>query len=88
MQILGGVVENIIYRSGLPCMVLSLGKGVFKKFNIYLNPSIRPWVVRPEGKEILLVVGDFLPQDASIFSPNLIIEWGKGGLIEHQLFLD
>ena len=67
---------------------MSLGKGVCNKFNIYLNPSIRPGFIKPEGREILLVEGDFLAGDASIFSPTLIVEWGEGGLIDHQLRFD
>ena len=88
MQILGGVIEGVVYRRELQCAVLSLGKGVCNKLNIYLNPSIKPGFVKPDGKEILLVEGDFLAGDASIFSPNLIIEWDENGFIEHELRFD
>lgn len=85
MRIFGGVIENLIYRKGLPCMVLSIGAD---KFNVYLNPRIKPEVNEPLGKEFLLIEGEFLPQDENTFSPNLIVEWNENGFIDHQLCFD
>lgn len=85
MQILCGTVERAVYWKGLQCMILTLGKGVGNKLNVYLNPSIKPELMKLEGKEILLVEGDFLAEDASIFPPYLIVEWDENGLKEYQL---
>jgi hypothetical protein len=86
-QIIGCTVNDIIYRKGLPCLVASK-KGESGKFNIYLNPSIKPKLDELVGKEVLLVEGDFLAQDESIFSPSLIVLWDENGLVDHQLCFD
>jgi len=86
-QIIGVTVKDLIYKRGLPCLVVSTGKGESGKFNIYLNPSIKPELVKPEGKRILLIEGDFLP-GADIFSPSLIVLWDENGLSDHKLIFD
>jgi len=83
-QIIGCTVNGIIYKKGLPCLVASK-KGESGKFNIYMNPSIKPKLNEPVGKEMLLVEGDFLVQDENIFSPSLIVVWNEDGLEDHQL---
>lgn len=84
-KILGGVVEGLAYRSGLPIMIVSLGEGGFNKFNIYLNPKIKPELKEPVGKEILLIEGEFLPQDGSLFFPHLIVMVDENELTDHKL---
>lgn len=83
-QILGGVIESTAHRNGLPVMVVA---GNESRYNVYLNPSIRPELEEPVGKDILFVEGEFLVQDKDLLFPNLIVLVDKNGLQDYKLCL-